>query len=283
MQHYNPDGSLASTWHPWLVDGRQVLPIQEDSTALVLWALWIHYNCARDIEFIGPLYKKLILKSADFLVAYRDPDTHLPLPSFDLWEERYGTHAFTAAAVIAGLRAAADFARLFQDGPRAETYSAAAEQMKDGLARHLYHEGLQRYARSGYRSADGYDLDDVLDVSLLGLPRRWGFFRHVIRGTAPRSTRLASICGLLRPAGVARDTNTTVTSGDRISETTPRATPGSFRLSGWLNARLNAPATSRSFTRRSRISPGALGMHCPPGCWRSKSMPSTDHRCQSPP
>ena len=169
MQHYNPDGSLASTWHPWLVDGRQVLPIQEDSTALVLWALWIHYNCARDIEFIGPLYKKLILKSADFLVAYRDPDTHLPLPSFDLWEERYGTHAFTAAAVIAGLRAAADFARLFQDGPRTETYSAAAEQMKDGLARHLYHEGLQRYARSGYRSADGYDLDDVLDVSLLGL------------------------------------------------------------------------------------------------------------------
>ncbi len=32
MQHYNPDGSLASSWHPWLVDGRQVLPIQEDST-----------------------------------------------------------------------------------------------------------------------------------------------------------------------------------------------------------------------------------------------------------
>ena len=169
MQHYNPDGLLASSWHPWLVDGRQVLPIQEDSTALVLWALWIHHECARDIEFIGPLYKKLVLKSADFLLAHRDPDTHLPLPSFDLWEERYGTHAFTVAAVMAGLRAAANFARLFQDTSRAGAYESAADQMKEGLIRHLYHAGLKRYARSGYRSADGYDLDEVLDASLLGL------------------------------------------------------------------------------------------------------------------
>ena len=169
MQHYNPDGSLASTWHPWLVEGRQVLPIQEDSTALVLWALKIHHECARDIEFIGPLYQKLILKSADFLLAHRDRDTHLPLPSFDLWEERYGTHAFTVAAVIAGLRAAAGFARLFQDTSRAETYETAADQMRDGLTEHLYHEGLKRYARSGYRKADGYELDEVVDVSLLAL------------------------------------------------------------------------------------------------------------------
>ena len=169
MQHYNPDGSLASTWHPWLVDGRQVLPIQEDSTALVLWALWIHYDCAKDVEFIGPFYKKLILKSADFLLAHRDRDTHLPLPSFDLWEERYGTHAFTVAAVIAGLRAAARFGRLFHDTSRAEAYETAADQMGEGLTRHLYHPGLKRYARSGYRTADGYDLDEVLDVSLLGL------------------------------------------------------------------------------------------------------------------
>ena len=169
MQHYNPDGSLASTWHPWLLEGRQVLPIQEDSTALVLWALKIHHDCAKDIEFIGPLYKKLILKSADFLLAHRDRVTHLPLPSFDLWEERYGTHVFTVATVIAGLRAAASFARLFQDASRAEAYETAADQMRDGLTRHLYHEGLKRYARSGYRNADGYDLDEVIDASLLGL------------------------------------------------------------------------------------------------------------------
>jgi len=169
FQHYNPDGSLASNWHAWLVEGEEVLPIQEDSTALVLWALWIHYEGSRDIEFIRPLYKKLIKKSADFLVSHRDSETLLPLPCFDLWEERYGVHAFTVAAVIAGLRAAANFARLFQDTLLAETYETVADQMKEGLAKHLYHTGLKRYARSGYRKDKGYELDEVIDVSLLGL------------------------------------------------------------------------------------------------------------------
>src|ERR1051326_2079921 len=49
FQHYSPDGSLASNWHPWLLNGAPVLPIQEDSTASVLWALWIHYECERDV------------------------------------------------------------------------------------------------------------------------------------------------------------------------------------------------------------------------------------------
>ena len=169
FQHYNPDGSLASNWHPWIQDGKEVLPIQEDSTALVLWSLWIHYQCSKDLEFIKPLYQKLIQKSADFLVTHRDPETLLPIESYDLWEERYGTHAFTVAATIAGLRAAAKFARVFQDASLAETYDTAANQMEEGLARHLYHRGLKRYVRSGYRKDKGYELDEVIDISLLGL------------------------------------------------------------------------------------------------------------------
>jgi glucoamylase len=169
FQHYNPDGSLASNWHPWLLHGKQVLPIQEDSTALILWALWIHYECARDVEFIRPLYEPLILKAADFLVAHRDPETLLPLPSYDLWEERHGVHTYTVASVVAGLRGAARFARLFHDAARAETYETAAGQMVVGIETHLYHPALRRYARSGYRTEAGYLLDEVIDVSLLGL------------------------------------------------------------------------------------------------------------------
>jgi GH15 family glucan-1,4-alpha-glucosidase len=169
FQHYNPDGSLASSWHAWVVDGKEVLPIQEDSTALLLWALWIHYECSKDIEFIRPLYEKCILKCADFLVAYRDAETLLPTPSYDLWEERYGVHAYTVAAVISGLRGAANFARVFQDSSRAEAYNSVADDMADGIVKHLYHAGHRRYARSGYRKANGYELDGVVDVSLLGL------------------------------------------------------------------------------------------------------------------
>ncbi len=169
FQHYNPDGSLASNWHPWLVNGEEVYPIQEDSTALILWALWIHYQSAKDIEFIRPFYKDLIQKSADFLVKYRDSETLLPIPSYDLWEERYGVHSFTIAAVIAGLRAAANFARLFQDVSLAEKYEKTAEEIKKGLTKHLYHKELKRYARTGNRKDKGYELDEVIDVSMLGL------------------------------------------------------------------------------------------------------------------
>jgi GH15 family glucan-1,4-alpha-glucosidase len=185
-QHYNPDGSLASSWHPWLVDGKEVIPIQEDSTALIIWALWIHYESSKDIEFIRPLYSRLIKNAADFLVAHRDPETLLPLPSYDLWEERFGVHSFTVAAVIAGLLAAANFARLFQDNALSVEYDSVAEQMKEGLERHLYHDGLKRYARSGYRKNEGYILDEVTDVSLLGLS-----FLGVFPPGAPRMAETA--------------------------------------------------------------------------------------------
>lgn len=168
-QHYNPDGSLASNWHPWVVDGKAVLPIQEDSTALILWALWIHYGSSKDIEFIRPFYDTLIKKSADFMVAHCDFDTKLPIPCYDLWEERYGVHTYTVASVIAGLRAAANFARLFQDAAPARKYDKTAEAIKGGLTKHLYHKGLKRYARSGYRKGKGYELDEVIDVSLSAL------------------------------------------------------------------------------------------------------------------
>jgi GH15 family glucan-1,4-alpha-glucosidase len=168
-QHYNPDGSLASNWHPWLVNGKTVLPIQEDSTALILWALWIHYESSKDIEFIRPFYDTLIKKSADFMVTNCDPDTKLPIPCYDLWEERFGVHTYTVASVIAGLRAAANFARLFLDTSLAEKYDKTAEEIKGGLTKHLYHKGLKRYARSGYRKGKGYELDEVIDVSLSAL------------------------------------------------------------------------------------------------------------------
>ena len=34
---YNPDGSPASSWHPWVMKGQRSMPIQEDETALVVW------------------------------------------------------------------------------------------------------------------------------------------------------------------------------------------------------------------------------------------------------
>src|SRR3712207_9032671 len=94
----------ASSWHPWVIKGKEALPIQEDETALVVWALWRHYYRYRDIEFIRPIWVDVVQKAADFMVRYRDQRTGLPLPSYDLWEERWGVHAFTVATVYGGLR-----------------------------------------------------------------------------------------------------------------------------------------------------------------------------------
>ncbi len=190
FQHYNPDGSLASNWHPWLVDGKEVLPIQEDSTALTLWALWIYYQKAKDIEGIRPLYHSLIRKAADFLVQYRDPETRLPLPSYDLWEERYAVHTYTTSTVIAGLRAAANFADLFEDNELSKKYQTVAEEMACGVSKYLYHERLKRYARSGIRTKEGYKLDEVIDISLLSL--------ETLGVIDPKDARMSSTANAIR-------------------------------------------------------------------------------------
>ncbi len=158
---YNPDGSPASSWHPWVMKGAKSLPIQEDETALVVWALWRHYYRYRDIEFIRPMWVDIVQKAADFMCKYRDPRTGLPLPSYDLWEERWGVHAFTVATVYGGLKAARNFAVCFGDREKADKYDKAAEEIKAGAARYLWSEKLNRFVRRLVPKDNPVPPDDV--------------------------------------------------------------------------------------------------------------------------
>jgi glucoamylase len=166
---YNPDGSLASTWHGYVRDGKPALPIQEDETALVIWALGEYFELYRRIEETAPFYRGLVTRPADFLMNYVDQNTGLPLPSYDLWEERWGVHTFTVAAVIAGLRAAGRLSTEFGETERAARYLAAAERMLGGARAVLWNEQEQRFARMATPDASGYTLDMTLDSSLFGL------------------------------------------------------------------------------------------------------------------
>ena len=171
LQKYNSDGSLASGWHAsWdAATGAKLVPIQEDETALVLWALWQHYDRFRDIEFVRRLYLPLIVRAADFMVAFRDNKTKLPLPSWNLWEDRRGIHTFTAASVVGGLEAAADFARLFGETTRAENYQTAANEIRAAMRAHLYSPSLQRFVRALMPDgANGFYADTTVDASLFG-------------------------------------------------------------------------------------------------------------------
>jgi GH15 family glucan-1,4-alpha-glucosidase len=173
LHKYNPEGTLASSWHPWYRDGKKDLPIQEDETALVLWALWEHFKRFGDVYFIKPLYRGLICPMADFLVEFRDPESGLPNPSYDLWEERHGILGWTVGAIWGGLQAAANFAEAFGEMDRAAQYRRVADEIKSGVDRYLWQPELNRFARMINRSPDGsWRVDSVLDASLVGL---WQF------------------------------------------------------------------------------------------------------------
>lgn len=163
LHKYTPEGNLASSWHPWVLDGQAILPIQQDETALTLWALREHYEQFRDVEFIKELYLSLVVRPAQWMLEHRDHNG-LPLQSWDLWEERRGIHTFTVAATIGALNAAAMFARDFGEIDRAASFREGAERMKGALRRHMWHKERQQFARMAVPLEDGsYRLDMTRD------------------------------------------------------------------------------------------------------------------------
>src|SRR5262249_19605061 len=135
---------------------------------------------------------------ARFNINYQHPPTGLPLPSYDLWEERYGIHMFTVAATCAGLSACAKFLRLVAERHWAEDESwsrmaalsagelpnaaqarsqvmdlaercaAAQVRMKAALQKYLWSNERRSYGRMLNFSPDGnVQLDCTLDASTL--------------------------------------------------------------------------------------------------------------------
>jgi len=125
-----------------------------------------HYDRTRDLEFVRASYKRLVVQPADFMVAYRDEVTGLPLPSFDIWEERQGVFTFTASAVCAGLEAAATLVNLFNEQDRYAKYTRAAAEIRDAMVRHLWLDDENRFARGLLVDNDHLKIDRTIDASV---------------------------------------------------------------------------------------------------------------------
>ncbi|MEM4085703.1 MAG: glycoside hydrolase family 15 protein [Saccharolobus sp.] len=165
FQKYTVEGHFGSTWHPWTLE---YLPIQEDESALLVYALWFHFSKWKDVDFIKSYYRPVIKGIADFLVNYTDKETGLPLPSFDLWEERSGVHFYTTITVISALKAAANFARFFGEDELALKYEEVGEKMRKALD--LFWVG-DHYARTLYvKNGNIYNVDKTIDSSTLLAP-----------------------------------------------------------------------------------------------------------------
>ena len=165
MHKYRPDGSLGSSWHPWIRDGEVILPIQEDETALVIYALWNHYELSRDLDFIESVYNSLIKKAAEFMLIYRDRKTGLPKASYDLWEEKYGISTYTCATVVAGLVAAGNFARVLGKEQSEKKYRQAADEIREAICTYLYDEKEGYFYKMLNVKNDEIIYDKTLDMS----------------------------------------------------------------------------------------------------------------------
>jgi GH15 family glucan-1,4-alpha-glucosidase len=170
---YTPSGAPGSTWHPDVgVNGEIQLPIQEDETALAVLGAWHHYRAHRDTEYMyesaDNLYSNFIVPAADFLCRYVDA-SGLPLPSWDLWEEKRGVHAWTVATVYAGLCAAARLAKPVdadRGEKRAEKYKEAAAKVKSAFEAKFYSESLGRFVS---RLTETGEQASIIDASMHGI------------------------------------------------------------------------------------------------------------------
>lgn len=157
MHKYNPDKSLGSSWHSWVdEEGEKRLPIQEDETALTIWALNRFSEETGDEEILEEKWESLVKPAADFMEDYFDPELHLPKPSYDLWEEKHYISTFTVASVYAGLKASAEIAdKVGEDGNK---YRERAEEIKRKGLENLKSEETERYVRG---IKDGEKIDEV--------------------------------------------------------------------------------------------------------------------------
>ncbi len=193
LQRHWTDGSLAPSW----------CRHQLDETGAILFAYEAAWRELHDDRLDSELWPSA-LRAAEFLLGTIEEDG-IPCATADLWEEREGRHAFTAAAIHGGLQAAASLARRHEQR-LADTYDAAAEVIREAIDRELWSEWHGRYLRSIG--------DPTLDVSLLGLA--WPFAAVDPGGERMRATVAALAAGLGCPAGsVLRYADDTYAGGNK--------------------------------------------------------------------
>ena len=217
----------------------------------MVWALWEHFSRYRDVEFIKPLYRRVIKSAADFMCGFVDQRTGLPLASYDLWEEQLGIHTFTVCAVIAGLKAAGNFTAAFGETELSEKYHKASDRMRAALTDYLYADDVGRFLVSASERLGVFRKEFKLDASLCGL-FAFGVFsaadEKVVGTMEALKKGLWCKTGI---GGMARYENDLYQNVVPPTRRYP-ATPGSSARSGTPNIKSSGQTTGRSCRSPSR-------------------------------
>ncbi|AWR96572.1 glycoside hydrolase family 15 protein [Acidianus sulfidivorans JP7] len=135
---YNPNKTLASSWHPWIYRGKGIYPIQEDETALEIWAIGNHYEKYKDLDEMDEIYRKIVKPGIKFMMQFIEDG--LPKPSFDLWEERYGIHLYTTSTVYGALVKGSILAKDIGDETLAEDAIDVAKAIQNEVRKRMVYD-----------------------------------------------------------------------------------------------------------------------------------------------
>jgi GH15 family glucan-1,4-alpha-glucosidase len=165
MHKYQPDRAVGSTWHPLLNHHHPELAIQEDETAIIIYAMGVYLQVSQDKEFLNNLYDHYVKPCTDFLASFVDQATHLPHASYDLWEERFATHTYTVCVTIAALEMGSYIAHELGKDDDAQTWKQVANGIEANI-KLLFNEDRKYYRKSLLLLDDGkLEFNDTLDVS----------------------------------------------------------------------------------------------------------------------
>jgi len=186
QQRFYMDGNIAPSWG-----------IQIDEGGSIIWGILEHYKVTKNKDFLIKLWP-CVQKGVEFLIKFTDAETGLPWLSFDLWEERLGEHAYSSAAVCAGIQAGAEVADLI-GAPQelSAKWRGHAQKLREAILKNFWKPEWNRFVRSirvkmnswGEENTDqkiwlqmnsksitrDYTLiDGTVDISLLGLSVPFG-------------------------------------------------------------------------------------------------------------
>ncbi len=134
---------------------------QIDEIATVIWGMKKHFDLTRDYRFLESVWST-VKQAANFICDSIDPKTYFA-ESVGLWEERFGSHTYSNAAVCNALKTAAKIAELLGQNKLSQKWFSLHENTRSSLLNSAWDNEKKRFIKTINPR------DDNLDVSLLGL------------------------------------------------------------------------------------------------------------------
>lgn len=134
---------------------------QIDEIATVVWGIGKHFELTGDLRFLRSMWST-VRNAANLFCDSVDPDTYLT-SSVGLWEEKFGSHTYSNAAVCNALKTSAEIADMLGKKKLNKKWLDLSEKIRDSLINLAWSPSKNHFVKT-YSPRD-----ENLDISLLGL------------------------------------------------------------------------------------------------------------------